>query len=150
MTIEIPPKGTRGAEMPRLGRAMMKATQGLMVWFARRSGTRLVVLTTVGARTGRPHTIAVGRFSDEGSAFLVIASNAGSARHPAWFINMAKNPDKVWAEVGKRKVRVSPQMLTGAERQAAMQRVIAASPGYASYEQKTDRQIPVIRLVPDE
>ncbi len=150
MTIELTPKGTRGAGMPRLPRPMMRVIQGLMVWFARRAGNQQVILTTVGARTGRPHTVAIGRFPDEKDAFLVVASNMGSARHPAWYINMAKNPNQVWAEVGKRKVKVRAQLLKGAERDAAMARVIAASPGYATYQQKTDREIPIVRLVPED
>jgi len=134
--------------MPSLPRPLRKSMQGLMVWFARRGGNRMVILTTKGARSGRPHVVVVGRFPDQEDAFFVVASNGGSARHPAWYINMAKNPDEVWAEVGRRKFKVRPQLLKGAERQAAMARVVAASPGYASYEKKTDREIPVVRLVP--
>ncbi len=63
---------------------------------------------------------------------------------------MAKNPNQVWAEVGKRKFKVRPQSLKGAEREAAWQRVIAASPSYAGYQQKTDREIPIVRLSPEE
>ncbi len=136
--------------MSRLAHPLMKVTRGLMVSFARRAGNRQVILTTVGARTGRHHTVALGRFPDGDSAFLVVASNMGSARHPAWYINMAKNPHQVWAEVGKRKFKVRPHLLKGAERDAAMQRVIAAAPGYAAYQQKTDREIPIVRLVPED
>ncbi len=150
MSVELTPKGTYGAGMPKPARSVMKMMGGLMVWFARRMGSRFVVLTTTGARTGLQHTVAVGRFPDGEGAFLVVASNAGSASHPAWFFNMAKHPDQVWAEVEGRKIKVRPQTLKGAEREAAMQRVIKASPGYAGYEQKTDREIPVIRLVPEE
>ncbi len=149
MTLELTPKGTRGSEMPRLPPPLMNVMRGLMVGLARLAGNGAVILTTVGARTGRPHTVALGRFPDGEDAFLVVASNGGSARHPAWYINMAKNPNQVWAEVGKRKLKVRPQLLKGAERQAAMQRVIAASPGYAAYQQKTDREIPIVRLVPE-
>ncbi len=150
MTIEITPKGTRGVEMPRFPRPLMTAMRSLMVWLARRDGNQTVILTTIGAKTGRPHTVAVGRFIDEENAILVVASNMGSARHPAWFINMAKNPDQVWAEIGKKKIKVCPQLLKDAERQEAWQRVIAVSPGYATYQRKTDREIPIVRLVPED
>jgi deazaflavin-dependent oxidoreductase (nitroreductase family) len=149
MTIELTPKGTHGTEMPKLPRPLMRAVQGLAVRLARLAGNRMVVLTTVGAKTGRPHNVAVGRFPDQGDAFLVVASNGGSARHPAWFVNMAKHPDQVWAQVGKRKYKVRLEMLHGVERQAAMQRVITAAPGYAAYQKKTDREIPIVRLVPE-
>lgn len=149
MTIELTPTGTRGVEMPKLPRPVMKFMRGLMIWLARQAGNRTVILTTVGAKTGHPHTVAVGRFPDGEDAFLIVASNMGSARHPAWYINMAKNPNQVWAEVGKRKFKVRPQLLKGAERQAAWQRVITESPGYAAYQQKTDREIPIVRLAPE-
>ncbi len=150
MTIEMTPKGTRGGGMPRLPRPLMKVARAFMNWFARRAGNRIVILTTIGAKTGQPHTVAVGRFPDTENTFLVVASNMGSARHPAWYINMSKNPTQVWAEIEKRKIKVRPQLLKGAERQAAWQRVITASPGYAAYQQKTDREIPIIRLIPEE
>lgn len=149
MTIEITPKGTHGKEMPRLPRPLMKVARVFMNWFARRAGNRTVILTTVGAKTGRPHTVAVARFPDAENTFLVVASNMGSARHPAWYINMSKNPTQVWAEIEKRKIKVRPQLLKGAERQAAWQRVITALPGYAAYQQKTDREIPIVRLIPE-
>jgi deazaflavin-dependent oxidoreductase (nitroreductase family) len=150
VTVELTPKGTRGAQMPHLPRPLMKGMQGLMRGMARLSGNRFVLLTTVGAKTGQAHTVALGRFPDGENAFLVVASNAGAASHPAWYINMAKHPDQVWAEVGGRKLKVRAQALHGAEREAAMQRVIAAAPGYAAYQEKTDREIPVVRLVPEE
>jgi deazaflavin-dependent oxidoreductase (nitroreductase family) len=147
MTLSITPKGTHGAPRPGMPGPIGRAMQGLMVWTARRFGQqRLVVLTTIGARTGQPRSVALGRFPEPDGSFLVVASNAGAATHPAWFINMAKHPDQVWAEVGGRKFKVTPQVLTGAEREAAYQRVVQVSPGYAAYQQKTDREIPVIRL----
>ena len=136
--------------MPGLPRPLMKIMRGVMVAFARLSGGRMVILTTVGARTGRPHTVALGRFPEGEKSFLVVASNGGSARQPAWFINMARHPEQVWGEVGKRKFKVRPQLLKGAERQAAMQRVFAASPGYKVYQKRTDREIPFIRLTPED
>ncbi len=149
MALQITPLGTYGAEMPKLARYLMKKMLGLGIWYARLSGDRQVILTTTGARTGLPHRVPVGRFPEDGNSFLVVASNAGSARHPAWFINMARHPDQVWAEVGKVNFKVRPKLLTGAERDAAWQRVISRSPGYAAYPTKTDRQIPVIRLIPE-
>ncbi len=146
MTIELTPKGTHGTEMPKLPKPLMKTARSLMVWLARRQGNRIVILTTVGAKTGQQHSVAVGRFPEEGNSFLVVASNGGSARHPAWFINMAAHPDQVWAEVAKRKFRVRPQLLKGLEREAALQRITATAPGYGIYQENTDREIPIVRL----
>ena len=148
MTIEIPPAGTRGIS-PRLVR-VFRLSNRLSVWMYRRgvgSGGRAgLLLTTIGARSGQEHTVALGKFSDGEGRWLVLAALAGAARHPAWFINLAKHPDKVWVEVGRDRFKVRPELLRGEERADAWRRVVAAAPGYGPYEQKTDREIPVIRL----
>src|SRR5436309_9872271 len=153
MAVELTPKGTRGAQIPRMPRPVMNAVLGLSVGFyrllggrVRIRGARLLLLTTVGARSGKTRRTVLGWFPDGDDAWLVVASNAGAARHPAWYLNMARNPDKVWIEVGKRKLEVRPESLKGAEREAAWRRIVAQSPGYAAYQEQTDREIPVIRL----
>jgi deazaflavin-dependent oxidoreductase (nitroreductase family) len=113
-------------------------------------GFPVLLLTTVGARTGAEHTHVLGGFPDGDDAWLVIASKGGSATHPHWFHNLAKNPDKVWAQVGNRKMRVKVESLQGAERVAAYARVVAVARNYGGYLTKTDREIPVLRLTPAE
>lgn len=105
-------------------------------------------LTTIGAKTGQERTHVPGGFADGDDAWLIIASNGGAATHPAWFINLAKHPDKVWLEAGNRKMRVKPEELQGAEREAAYAKVVAIAPQYGKYPKSTDREIPVIRLTP--
>jgi len=111
-------------------------------------GFPTVVLTTVGAKSGLERTSILGGFDDGHDAWLIVASKGGAPTHPAWFINLAHNPDKVWLEVGKRKFRAHATSLRGAERQAALERVAKISPRYGAYQRKTDREIPVIRLTP--
>jgi len=106
----------------------------------------LVLLTTVGARTGRQVTHPLGGFEQEDGSWLVVASKSGASTHPHWFINLAKHPDNVWLEVGNRKLKVRPALLKGAEREAALARIAAIAPRYAEYQRKTDRQIPIVRL----
>ena len=110
-------------------------------------GQPLVLLTTVGAKTGKARRTLLGRFAD-GNNWLIVASFAGSARHPAWYFNLARNPDKVWVEVDGRTQRVRPESLQGQEREDALLRIIALAPGYGAYQEKTDREIPVVRLTP--
>jgi len=112
-------------------------------------GVPLLVLTTVGARSGHTRKVPLTWFPDNPAVadrWLVVASLSGAANHPSWFFNLAHNPDKVWIEVGRRTVKVRPETLTGADRAEAYRRVVAAYPGYGGYEQKTDRLIPVVRL----
>ena len=151
MTIEIPPSGTRGVST-RLVR-IFRLFNPLSVWMYRRGGgsggPAGLLLTTIGARSGQERTVALGKFSDVEGRWLVVASLAGAARHPAWFINLAKHPDKVWVEVGRDRFKVRPELLRGEERADAWRRIVAAAPGYGPYEQKTDREIPVVRLTRD-
>ena len=117
----------------------------------RRSGDKfqgmdLLYLTTVGAKTGQKRQTPVARFEDGEDAWLVVASAAGSAHHPAWYYNIAAHPDQVWVEFGGHQMRVNPVQLDGDARAQAWQRITQTQPRYAGYETKTDRAIPVLRL----
>lgn len=61
-------------------------------------------------------------------------------------MNLAKNPDKVSIEIGGRTRKVVPQSLKGEEREEVWRQIVSLAPGYARYREKTDREIPVIRL----
>ena len=112
------------------------------------AGARLLMLTSLGARSGQPRRHTLGYFPDGDNAWLIVGSAGGSATHPAWAYNLAKHPDQVWIEIGQRKLKVKPELLKGEERARAWQRIIAEAPVYASYPSKTDREIPVVRLTP--
>jgi len=156
MPVVVPPRGTRGFELPAFVRTLMRVTQGPYHWAFRRFGSRmrvqgrsLVELETVGAKTGTPRHAVVGSFPEiagSPSSWVVVASNAGSARHPGWFLNMAKHPDQVWVRSGDRRIKVMPETLEGAERDRAWHQVTSLAPGYGRYETITDRVIPIVRL----
>ncbi len=113
-------------------------------WF---SDARLLLLTTTGARSGRPHTVPLGCLPDGGERVLVIASAGGADRHPAWYHNLLAHPD-VTIETPDGVEQVHVTELKGAERDAAWERFKQMSEGFRSYEQKTSRVIPVLRLTP--
>ncbi|MGH7609893.1 MAG: nitroreductase/quinone reductase family protein [Candidatus Dormibacteria bacterium] len=113
-------------------------------------GFPALLLTTVGARSGRERTVPLGGFPDGPEAWLVVASAGGARRHPAWFLNMARNPDRIWIEVGPRRLRVCAESLGGEQRRQALERIVAIAPRYAGYQEKTDRELPVVRLTPAE
>ena len=77
-----------------------------------------------------------------------MASAAGAAGNPAWYYNIAAHPDRVRVEVDGRTIEVTAEQLHGAERDQAWQQITSAAPRFASYQDKTDRELPVIRLVP--
>ena len=132
--------------MPRMSGPLAGLAMGLINLLFKLSGRPLVLLTTVGARSGIEHTVPLGVFPGGEHSWLIVASAGGAARHPAWYFNLAKNPDKVWAQIEGKKYKVRPESLKGAERAEAWQQVIKAAPNYAPYQQKTDREIPIIRL----
>ncbi|HAC46491.1 MAG TPA: nitroreductase family deazaflavin-dependent oxidoreductase [Chloroflexi bacterium] len=109
-------------------------------------GFPVVLLTTKGAKSGEERTVSVGGFADGDEAWLMVASNNGSPRHPAWFKNMVRHPDDVSLEVGSRKMKVQCESLTGSERETALARIAAISARYGKYPSKTDREIPIVRL----
>ena len=157
MSIVVPPRGTRGSEFPGFARALMRVMQGPFQMAFRRFGDRmrvqgrpLVELETVGAKSGSRRHAVVSSFPEiaaaVSSSWVVVASNSGSARHPAWFLNLAKKPDQVWITTGKRRVKVRPETLEGVERERAWREITSLAPGYGRYVELTDRVIPIVRL----
>lgn len=111
-------------------------------WF---EGARLILLTTTGARTGTPHTTPVGYLPDGGDRILVIASAGGAPKHPHWYGNLLAHP-RVTVETGAFTYEARAEVLTGEERDQAFARAVEAEPGWAEYQRKTDRVIPVVAL----
>ena len=155
--LEITPRGTRGSRTPwGLMRYLQPLMRGQINNYRKNAGPEppkmngfpLVLLTTVGAKTGEERTHPLGGFPEGNGSWIVIGSKGGDASHPGWFVNLAKNPDKVGLEVGNKKFQARPTLLKGSERDDAYAKVVALSPRYGKYQQKTDREIPVIRLTP--
>ncbi|WP_371548322.1 nitroreductase/quinone reductase family protein [Streptomyces sp. NBC_00554] len=108
-------------------------------------GARLLLLTTTGARTGTPHTTPVGYYPDGGEQVLVIASAGGAPQHPDWFRNLLANP-RATVEDGLFTYEAEAVVLERAERDRVFARAVEADPGWAEYQAKTDRVIPVVAL----
>jgi deazaflavin-dependent oxidoreductase (nitroreductase family) len=149
MAFEKTPRGSYGQKMPGFVKPVMKAFNPLMVRQARGKGRMgelsLLVLTSTGAKTGQKRQTALGYFPDGESAWLIVASFGGNAANPAWYHNLAANP-RAEIEIDQRTIAVTATQLSGAERDAAWQKVITAAPRYTGYATKTDRLIPIIRL----
>jgi deazaflavin-dependent oxidoreductase (nitroreductase family) len=109
-------------------------------------GMDVLVLHTVGSRSGQPRETPVAWFADGADSWLVVASGGGS-RHPDWHVNLVSHPDRASIELpGRDTVPVTPRVLDGAERAQAWQRIAAAQPRIAKYQSKSDREYPVVRL----
>ena len=109
------------------------------------AGARLLLLTTTGARSGRPHTVPLGYLPDGGERVLVIGSAGGSPRDPAWLRNLVVTP-VVTVEDGVFTYDATARVLAGAERDAVFARAVEADPGWAEYERRSGRVLPVVAL----
>jgi deazaflavin-dependent oxidoreductase (nitroreductase family) len=108
-------------------------------------GMDVLILHTVGRRSGQPRETPVAWFADGEDTRLIVASGGGSL-HPDWYVNLMAHPDRASIELpGRDAVPVTPHRLDG-DREQAWQRIAAAQPRYAKYQSKSDREYPVIRL----
>ena len=107
-------------------------------------GLPIVLLTSVGAKTGKLRKTALMRVSHDG-AYAVVASLGGAAKHPVWYWNLKKHPH-VELQDGAERHDYEAHELEGAEREEWWARAVEAYPPYADYQRKTDRLIPVFLL----
>jgi deazaflavin-dependent oxidoreductase (nitroreductase family) len=106
------------------------------------AGRTLLLLTTTGAKSGRPLTKPLG-FTRDGERYVVIGSNGGSDAHPAWFHNLRADPH-VTIEVGAEQFEALASVPEGVERQRLYDQQAAQLPVFARYQGMTARQIPVV------
>lgn len=109
-------------------------------------GAPLLLLHSTGARSGEPR-ITPMMYLPDGGRYLVFASKAGSDSNPAWYHNLLAHPE-ARIEVGDDAIAVRAVELRGGERDAYFAEQARRYPGFAGYQQKTDRIIPVIALTP--
>ena len=102
----------------------------------------ILLLTTIGAHTGRRTTVPLGFAVDDQGRVFVVGSKAGAPRHPAWFHNLRADP-AVTVELGDGSYQARAVVTAGEERDRLYRRV---SDGTSAYEQNTDRIFPVIIL----
>jgi deazaflavin-dependent oxidoreductase (nitroreductase family) len=109
-------------------------------------GMDVLILHTLGRRSGQPRETPVAWFADGEEARLIVASGGGS-QHPDWYVNMMAHSDQASIELpGGDTVPVTPHRLNGPDREQAWQRIAAAQPRIAKYQSKSDREYRVIRL----
>ena len=109
-------------------------------------GMPVIVLTTVGAKSGKLRKNALMRVEHDGE-YAVVASLGGSPTHPVWYYNVVANPH-VELQDGATRRDYAAREVTGAEKALWWERAVAAYPDYAAYQRRTDREIPVFVLTP--
>ena len=109
-------------------------------------GAPMLLLHSTGAKSGTERVNPV-MYQAVGADYAVFASKAGAPTNPDWFHNLVANPDAS-IEVGTETKKVRARVATGAEREVIWTTQKARYPGFADYERRTDREIPVVILEP--
>ncbi len=143
---------SQGRLPDRLVRILSQLHAGAFRLTGGRLGRRLVnndmlVLTTIGRRSGRPHTVPLLYLRD-GSDLVVFASYGGRDRHPEWYLNLVEHP-RVEVRIGRTPTAATAAPARGARREELWNRAVAAYDGYLAYQERTHRRIPVIVLSVD-
>ena len=110
------------------------------------NGLPVIILTSLGARTGRVRKTPLMRVEHDGE-YAVVASLGGAPKHPVWYYNLTANPH-VELQDGPVRKDYQAREVHGAERDTWWERAVAAYPDYAEYQKNTDRIIPVFVLAP--
>ena len=143
--------GTHGARQPG-GRAL-RMVNAFLARRIRKGGGRAMgldtlLLITVGAKSGQTRETPLARFDAPDGGWYVVASANGARRNPAWYHNIAAHPDAVRVVVAGRELGVAAEQISGTERDQVWQRICTEQPRFGKYGTRTDREIPIIRLVP--
>ena len=112
----------------------------------RLGGKHIVLLTTIGQKSGQPRTKPLYHIKD-GASYIVIASAGGSDKNPAWYANLTANP-KVTVEDHGRTIAGIASTASDSERARLWQIIVAQAPNFGDYEKRTARVIPVVRIQP--
>ena len=112
------------------------------------AGMRVLLLTTTGRESGRPRTATLTYLRDGGD-LVVIGSFGGSDRPPAWWLNLQRDP-RASVLIGATTSSVTARAATAEEHDRLWPLVTETNPGYAHYQKRTARPIPIVLLTPEK
>jgi deazaflavin-dependent oxidoreductase (nitroreductase family) len=108
------------------------------------AGGTLLLLTTIGAKSGKTRVNPLA-YTTDGDRLVIIASKGGAPSNPDWYYNLIANP-KVTIEVGTETFEATATVVTGEQRDTLYAKQAEIMPGFAEYQEKTTRKIPVVVL----
>lgn len=111
------------------------------------AGMPVVVLETTGRKSGEPRRTMLTAPVVDGDTVVLVASYGGDSRDPQWYRNLCADPD-VTIEMGGERREMRARTATAEEKAALWPRITKAYRGYAGYQRRTDRDIPVVLLTP--
>jgi deazaflavin-dependent oxidoreductase (nitroreductase family) len=145
----------------RPAKALILINKGIVranVHLYRRSGGKILgrfgkldalLITTVGRKSGKVRTNPVGYLWDRGR-FVICAAYGGESVNPAWYLNL-RATSKATVEIGREKIEVTAEVLApGAERDRLWRRLSDVFPSYTTFQNKTERILPVVVLTPTD
>jgi len=127
-------------------RVILKVSFGKLGWKA--GNMPVLELTTIGRKSGQPRAVMLTSPLQDGETVVIVASKGGEDTHPAWFLNLRDTPGVEVALAGAPKRSYTATVATPAERAQMWPTITATYKGYAGYQTKTDREIPLVLLTP--
>jgi deazaflavin-dependent oxidoreductase (nitroreductase family) len=121
-----------------------RATGGKL--FGRMGKSPVLLLNTVGRKTGKRRATPL-LYTPDGEDYVVIASQGGAPKHPAWYLNLKADPEAT-VEIGDREVRVRAEEVDLDEKARLWQKMVDMYPAYDDYQGRTEREIPLLILRP--
>jgi deazaflavin-dependent oxidoreductase (nitroreductase family) len=141
----VNPKDALFRGITGLHRAVLRLSGGRVA--GRLGGMPVVVLETIGRRSGEPRQTMLTAPVVDGDTVVLVASYGGDSRHPAWYLNLTADP-AVTIERDGTRTPMTARTATAEEKAALWPRITDAYRGYAGYQKRTDRDIPVVLLTP--
>ena len=106
----------------------------------------VLLLTTTGRKSGKKRTMPL-LYLEEGGLYFVVGSSGGSPKHPAWYLNLTANPASA-LQIQDRTLSATAETVAGDEKKRLWNRFNEIYPDYETYQKKTERDIPVVKLTP--
>jgi deazaflavin-dependent oxidoreductase (nitroreductase family) len=156
--IKPKPEGLDKPYVPKIIKVMSQVTTAVYRWTGGLLGSTwrvgsafpwgipVLLLTTIGRKSGQPRTLPL-LFIEEGDRVIIVASKGGLPSEPLWYKNLVANPE-CDVQIKRRKMKMSARTASPDEREALWPKLVAHYPDFASYATWTDRIIPVVILEP--
>jgi deazaflavin-dependent oxidoreductase (nitroreductase family) len=132
--------------MNTVHRSLLLLSGGRIGWTAGRMP--VLELTTTGRKSGQARSVMLTSPIQEGSSIVIVASRGGDDQHPAWFLNLRDNPSVDVAFKSKTKKKMRARIATSEERARLWPKITSVYKNYGGYQQRTQREIPLVFLDP--
>ena len=140
------PSDSQLKTMNRLHRGLLKVSGGRFGWTA--ANMPVLELTTIGRKSSRPRSVMLTSPHRDGDMIVIVASKGGEDTHPAWFLNLRDNPQVVVTMKNSHECQMVAKVASPEDRDRLWPIVTGMHSNYAGYQEKPDREIPLVRLQP--